>query len=295
MNRVEGIRRLFRHIRHMEGKLQGGGSITQVTVTDNSGVTTEYTDRADVESTIIAENDKKYHQTESGGCQFLDEEYKELFGDYGEGPATQEVLNGTFVLPASATDSTADFIRACTYLDGVQKEMDKTEVVARFQDTRYLWKIRKEKTSTYNHHLGHYKAVMRDDYLSWFFFQRSEIPMLSGYSPLRHRTCADLMILKKALLFDIRKQRTIGILDTEFNNLNKSLGYLVTNTALQLDCYATEQFSRPGRAAIDQCISKRCAIDHHRSRRMCFAMTSCDLAGCYDRIVHTAAVLAIVL
>ena len=102
-------------------------------------------------------------------------------------------------------------------------------------------------------------AVMRNDYLSWFFFQRSEIPMLTGYSPSRHRTCADLMILKKALLFDIRKQRTI---------------------------------SRPGRAAIDQCISKRCALDHHRYRRLCFAMTSCDLAGCYDRIVHTAAALA---
>ena len=135
-------------------------------------------------------------------------------------------------------------------------------------------------------------AVMRNDYLSWFFFQRSEIPMLTGYSPSRHRTCADLMILKKALLFDIRKQRTIGILDTEFNNLNKSLGYLVTNTALRLNCFATGQFSRPGRAAIDQCISKRCALDHHRSRRLCFAMTSCDLAGCYDRIVHTAAALA---
>jgi len=36
----------------------------------------------------------------------LEEEYKDLFGNYGEGAATQDVLNGTFVVPDSATEST---------------------------------------------------------------------------------------------------------------------------------------------------------------------------------------------
>lgn len=291
MNRVEGIRRLYRHIRFMEGKLKGG-SISQVIVHDDDGITKEYTAKEDVESKIIEENVKKYHQTESGGCQFLDDEYRELFGDYGEGPAVPDVLAGTFVIPESATQDTRAFIEACAYLDGVDREMETPDIVNRFRTTRTSWGIRKEKTSTYNHHLGHYKAIMKDDYLSWFYFQRSDIPTLTGYSPDRHRTCADLMILKKAMIFDIRKQRTIGILDTEFNQLNKALGYTITSQALKYDSFATEQFSRPGRSAIDQCISKRCAIDHHRSRRLCFAMTSCDLAGCYDRIVHTAAALA---
>ena len=59
-----------------------------------------------------------------------------MFGNYGEGAATQEVLDGTFVIPDSATEPTADFLRACSYLDGVQKEMDEDDVV-----TQYLLKI----------------------------------------------------------------------------------------------------------------------------------------------------------
>lgn len=39
MNRIEGSRRLFRHIRHIEGKLKGD-TTTQVTVTNNDGITT---------------------------------------------------------------------------------------------------------------------------------------------------------------------------------------------------------------------------------------------------------------
>ena len=82
--------------------------------------------------------------------------------------------------------------------------------------------------SYHHHHVGHYKAVMKDDYLSWFFFQRSDIPMISGYSPERYRECIDLMILKRALEFELTKQRTLGILDTEFNHNNCAWGSPLT-------------------------------------------------------------------
>ena len=34
-------------------------------------------------------------------------------------------------------------------------------------------------------------------------------------------------------------------------------------------------------------------MDHQQSIRQCFAITSVDLTSCYDRIVHTAAALAL--
>jgi hypothetical protein len=293
MNRIEGQRRLFRRIRHIEGKIKGGNT-TQVTITSQDGSRKEYTSQKDVESNIITNNDLKRHQTEDGHCQFLLPEFTDIFGHFGEGPATRETLQGTLDPPPISTEATLDFLEACEYAPGAEDLAQQQQTLtSRFKASRYLWNIRKEKTSTYNQHLGHYKAVMKDNYLSWFFFQRAEIPSISGYSPHRHRTCADLMILKKAMDFELSKQRAIRILDTEFNQLNKAVGYEATKHALILNTFATEQFSRPGRSAIDQCISKRCAIDHHRSRRLCFAMTSCDLAGCYDRIVHTAAALAL--
>ena len=141
--------------------------------------------------------------------------------------------------------------------------------------------------------MGHYKSAMSDEFLSWYFFQASEIPEISGYSPTEYRTCADLTIVKKALDFELSKQRTLSLLDTCFNHMNKHIGYAAMKHAIALDMLAVEQFSRPGRSAIAQCISKRCTIDHHASRRLTFAMTSCDLAGCYNRIVYTAAALAL--
>ena len=101
------------------------------------------------------------------------------------------------------------------------------------------------------------------------------------------------MIMKKALNFDVKKQRTIGILDTEFNQNNKRMGRDAANNSRLLNKTAPEQFSTKGTASIDQKICKRCLIDHHHSKRLSFALTSSDLAGCYDRILHTVATMAL--
>ena len=291
MNRIEGQRRLFSHIRHMEGKIRGGAA-TQVTITSN-GVAREYTNRKDVEQKTALNNEAKYHETESGGCQLTDPIVVNDLGMHGDGPRIQDVLYGTYEIPDVSTPETRDFLEACKYVGGVDSIMRNPTVIDPYRALKKSWRCREERTTSYHHHIGHYKAVMGDDYLSWFFFQRADIPTMSEYSPDRYRECIDLMILRCALEFELAKQRTLGILDTEFNHNIKLLGRECSKNSLRLDSLATEQFSRPGRSAINQCVSKRCTVDHHQSCRLCFDMTSCDLAGCYDRIVHNAAVLAL--
>ncbi len=296
MHRVESQRKMFRRIRYIEQKLKGGSTTQVVGTKDNLVV--ECTSQDDVEQEIIQENEKKYHQIGDGGCRFLSDDFVAIFGNYGEGPATEETLRGTLVPPASANQDTTDFLKACQYVDGGAIDLSSSpDVVTRYRDMVCSFQLCKETTTTYHqHHLGHFKAVMSNEYLSWFFFQRAEIPIISGYSPSRHRRYVDLMILKRAMNFNLSKQCTLGILDTEFNHANKCIGYATTSNAIKLKSFATEQFSCPGRSAIDQCISKCCAIDNHEStRKQCFALTSCDLAGCYDRIVHTAAALLALL
>ena len=95
----------------------------------------------------------------------------------------------------------------------------------------------------------------------------------------------------KKICFEAKKQRTLGILDTEFNQYNKIIGKDATGNALFLNKVALEQFAVKNTAAVNQIVPKRCMIDHHQSKRLCFSLTSCDLAGCYDRIIHTAAAL----
>ena len=60
------------------------------------------------------------------------------------------------------------------------------------------------------------------------------------------------MVLKKAQVFDIKKQRIIGILETEYNHSNRTLGREGMSKALELNTIAPEHFSRPGRSSIDQ-------------------------------------------
>ena len=144
--------------------------------------------------------------------------------------------------------------------------------------------MRKEKTCTYGKHMGHYKAAMQHDWLSWMFFQKGEIPALSGYAPKRHKKCVDLMIMKKDNVFEYSAQRKLGILDTEFNNNNKVIAKTARDNGLKLGAIAAEQYSRKGRSAIDDTLSKRFFIDHQQSILECFALTSSDLGGCYDMI-----------
>ena len=49
--------------------------------------------------------------------------------------------------------------------------------------------------------------------------------------------------MKKSLCHDLHKQRTIGILDTEFNQNNKIVGKVAMDNALKLNKVANEQFA----------------------------------------------------
>ena len=68
------------------------------------------------------------------------------------------------------------------------------DIVGHCQNFVTSWKSRKEKICTYKEHIGHYKAIMKNNFLSWLLFQRSDILDKPGYPPKHHRECTDLMI-----------------------------------------------------------------------------------------------------
>ena len=291
-NHIEAQRRLFRNIRHMEGKIKGG-STSKVTIQSPNGLE-EYTSQHDIDRLCAQVNERKYHQTEDGGSQLLRPEFIADLGHHGEGSQIPRVLDGSYVPPSSASPDTIAYLNACTSSPSSKSlERSQNDLVTRFRDFKNSWMIRKESTCTYNLHIGHYKTAMHHKDICWFLFQRADFPEITGYSPKSHRQCADLMIMKKSQCFELEKQRTIGILDTEFNQTNKKIGKTAMDNALSLNKVAPEQFAVKNTSAIQQIICKRCTIDHHHSKRKCFSLTSSDLAGCYDRIIHTAAALAL--
>ena len=247
MNRIEEIRTLFRNIRYMEGKIRAGAS-AQITVTNADGTFSELTDKEEVETAIIQSNEHKYHQTE-GGLQLLEPFLTQNIGTFGDGPKVNEILDGSYTPPPSLTDATIAFLEACKRPDNFIATTQKSGPARYWNEVR-TWRQRKENTTSANQHIGHFKAVMQHPSPSWLFFQRVEILTISGYSPARHRSCIDLMIMKKTNSFHVDKQRMLGILDSEFNHSNRALQHEAMQSALRNDCIAVEQYSRPQQSCI---------------------------------------------
>ena len=243
-----------------------------------------------MEKAIIQSNEQKYHQT-VGGSQLLEPFLTRDIGTFGDRSRVNEILDGTYVPPPSSTDATIDFLQACKRHDNFISNPQTTAPATQYWNEVRTWRQRKETTTSANQHIGHYKAVMQHPSLSWLFFQRAEIPTISGYSPAQHRSCINLMIMKKTNSYHVDKQCTLGILNSEFNHSNQALQCEAMQAALRNDCVAVEQYNRPQHSCITHALNRRLSADDRQSKRLAWAMAMSDLAGCYDRIIHNAAAL----
>ena len=285
LNRNEESRRLHRRIRYITGK-GTTGSTTFVTV-QHRGHTREITERKELEKAIITENLIKYHQTENS-CPLLQENVLNLIGKLGDGPAVAEVLDGNLESFEGVSHNTITFLR-------LMKRPEQPTGPIPFpplQDFIQSWKIKNEHTSSMGSHFGHYQAATRDEMLACLLWLKMELPMLTGYSPARHRQGTDCMILKKANSYDISLLRTIVLMDAEFNHLNSVIGRLAMHRAIDTGQLAREQYSRPGRTAAAHALNRRLIFDTQLTKRIPYSLAMSDLKSCYDRVVHAAVSLA---
>ena len=253
------------------------------------GTTTkEITKKAEMEKLIIAENEKKYHQTENS-CPLLQGQLLEDIGLLGDGPAVEDILNGTYIPPPSSSTATKLWLKNLHI-----PNRDKREAIqSTLREYRHGWKLVREHTASGELHFGHYQACAQHDMLSWATFVMAGLPRATGFTPKRWRRCTDVMLLKKEGFFLLEKLRTIVLYESDFNHENKRLGREAINLALDKNLIAEEQYSRPGRSAQDNALNKRLMFDHQRAKREAFGICACDLKSCYDRIVHNAASLAL--
>jgi exonuclease III len=258
--------------------------ITSIKVKRN-GVSKELSSKEDVEDAIIQENKSKYHQTENY-CPFLEEPLLSDFGQYGEGKGTEQVLNGTYECHESIDEYTRDYLRLCKRTNSLTNQERSTE------DFKTSWKKIDEKTSSRHLHFGHFKAACSNELNILVHYVLAEIPFRSGYSPKRWQTATNVMILKKSGVFDVNKLRTIVLFEADFNQNNKHFGRSMMKHTVSQGSIATEQYSVPGKKCIDHVVNRRLIFDIVRYQKSSFAMTSCDLKSCYDRVAHSPAALA---
>jgi hypothetical protein len=138
--------------------------------------------------------------------------------------------------------------------------------------------------------LGTWKAGSFSETITELDAMLTDIPLQTGYYPLRWRVAIDALLLKKAGVTLVDKLRTIFLLQDHFNYLNKYIGRHMMKDGESYEQLAWEQYgSREGKNAIGQALNKVLSFDLIRQARLDAAMCSNDVKSCYDRIVHAIA------
>jgi hypothetical protein len=212
----EAMRDLFRRIRFIEQRT-GNLATTKVEIKKSNGQTKELFHQCAIEEAIMKENNKKFHQTEDFG-QLQKGKLLRDMGITGMGPKHKEIFQGSYIPPSGTNVATNSFLKKMKQLP--QEPLFAVRSVS-FRDFCLGWKMVKEKTSSTGPHIGHYKTGIQHKQIARLLYQRSQIPMLTGYVPMRHRKGIDVMLLKKAQVYDVTKLRTIVLFDTEAN-MNKT-------------------------------------------------------------------------
>jgi hypothetical protein len=286
LTQQENTRILFRRIRYLEKKLTNL-STTRVTISRCNGQQYELTKKNDIETSIMRANERKYHQTEGHGQIQKGAILKDL-GVMGTGPKVAEVLRGTYKAPYGTTHITKQFLSSLERPAGY-----KIIPFITYKEFCKGWQMTKERTSSSGPHFGHYKAATTHPKLSTMLYKRAMVPMITGYSPSRHREGVDVMLLKKENDTNVDRLRTIVLFDSEANMNYKHLGRRAMKSAIELEQIATEQYSRSNRNSIDHALNRQLVMDHQLYERKPYALVSCDLKSCYDQINHTSASISL--
>ena len=281
----EEQRGMFRKLRSLNAKYTENMSTTSVVVTNPDGTVSELTNKDEMVQAIIKENISKYHQCEDT-CPFLTNPLRDSFGAFGETEATEQVLAGTFQAPSTTNDMTQLFLDQCK---SSNTPIFMKRSVAQYEES---WRHMKEKTSSHDVHFGHFKASCSHRRNLLVHYVMAEVPFRTGFAPSRWKKATNVMILKKAGLFNIDKLRTLCLFQSDHNHNNKFLGREMMSHAMEHQHIAKEQYSVPGKRSILHALNKTLYFDNIRYGKFSACLTSCDLKSCYDRICHTPAMLA---
>ena len=279
-----------RNVRYTLNKIQGGG-ITRVEVPRGNNKIEVVTTKEDIEKECMIENEKKYCQTTNTPCM-----QGQLVQDLGYDALTKagsEILEGTYQCPQNTDQYTQELIQQ---LKMIPYQYDRPPEAYISQEMyKEGWKKIKERTSAgiSGLHFGHMKTVAMDQGLTNFESAISTIPFTTGYSPPKWQYGIMVMLQKKAKVELVDQMRTIVLTEADFNFNNKLLGRMTLQMAEEAKAIPKEQYgSRKGHSSIDHAINKRLMYDILRQHRSPGVLCSNDAKSCFDRIIHSIAMLA---
>ena len=142
-------------------------------------------------------------------------------------------------------------------------------------------------------HFGHYKAATQSLSISQAHASFANICSINGIYISRWTKGLTVMLEKVANNIKVDKLRAILLMEADFNFLNKlHFGHRLVHQCELHDRFPDELYgSRAGREASTVAINRRLTIEYMLQTRLGGALVGVDAAQCYDRIVHSLAIL----
>ena len=283
----EQTRTSFRNIKAAQGKYEDL-NITAIEQGPDEGPRTKIYDKNDMEQAIKHANETKLQQADNTPlrqepmCSIIDESHLNY-------ERWERILTGEFEIPQELEQGTT------LWLEKMRETSSSIDTVPIAFDTESYtdsWKRMKETTkSAPGLHFGHFKAASDQTPIAAAVHALlAEIPIITGYSPMRWRSCTDAMLKKKA--HDIRpeKLRLITLMAADFNHNNKLIGKHIMWNGEKQRQFATEQFgSRKHCSAALHALNKVLTLDCSKQRKTACTVIANDAVSCYDRIILVAA------
>ena len=253
-----------------------------------------HSDRQGIEEGCLTENDRRFHQ--ATGTDLLTRPLVSLLGPTGCSS------DASILLRTGRTEAFEDLVSPAALLYLAAHRRPSVLVAPHpfeldFRTAAYArsWQRMDEATSSgpSGLHFGHFMANSSDPVLAPVDAALAHIPSQTGYVPIRWRSGLNVMLEKKPGVVKVSKLRTILLYEAGYNHNNKLMGRSMMRYAEANDLLATEQYgSRKAHSAVHQCLNKVLTFDLVRQTRRPAALCSNDAKSCYDRIVHSAAGLA---
>ena len=215
--RQEQQREAAAAIRHALGTTRGG-SVRQVTTTDDNGVATLHTEETAVIQAIMTTNEARFRLTET--TPPMTEPLRTQLGFLGTTEAAQQILDGTYIAPPDLDPWTAHFLDQLRRLRDSDSEIDTTISA---EDYKQFWKSSRERTASSfsGLHFSHCKAAAQSDYLSECHAITTELAYASGFSLPRWQVGLSVMLEKVPGNSLAEKLRAILLMEADFNFANR--------------------------------------------------------------------------
>jgi len=221
-----------------------GCSITSVEYSSPSGMVLA-TSHLDVKAALSSALQTCFQN--AYGSPFLHPPLAPLVSKLGTGPATTEILEGTFQCPPSIDNYTRNFIEALQF-PSLAACLQKVLTLLHPEDFISHWQQAKEHTSSSlsTLHFGHYKAASYSQELAFIHGHFTQLLFMTGLSISRYQAGLQVILEKKAGNIHVDNLQAILLMEGDSNAAMKifigacMMANVLYHNLVPAECYGSQ-------------------------------------------------------